>query len=133
MSQWPQVLVMANIYSRQLVGHPLLQYRIWSIHTCGITYFKVLEVGSWLLIVGYALWWLGYQLTITVQNGGPQPISEILHIEYQIVRCIEIYSIHIYHMSKCSKCNWNRYIKGICMWNVHFHINVLSQISPMLF
>ncbi len=47
----------------------------------------------------------GYQLTKTVQNGGPQAISEILHIEYQIVCCIETYLIHIYHMSKFSKCN----------------------------
>ncbi len=59
--------------------------------------------------------------------GGPQAISEILHIEYQIVYCIEIYLIHIYHMSKCSKCNWNRYIEGFFMWNVYFHINGLSQ------
>ncbi len=70
-------------------------------------------------------WW-GYQLTKTVQNGCPQAISEILHIEYQIVCCIETYLIHIYHMSKCSKCNWNCYIEGFCMWNVHFHINGLS-------
>ncbi len=35
---------------------------------------------------------------------------------------IEIYFIHIYHMSKC---NWNRYIEGFGMWNVHFHINGL--------
>ncbi len=52
--------------------------------------------------------------------------SEILHIEYQIVCCIETYLIHIYHMSKCSKCNWNRYIEGFCMWNVHLHTNGLS-------
>ncbi len=39
----------------------------------------------------------------------------------------ETYLIHIYHMSKCSKCNWNRYInKGFWMWNVHFRINGLS-------
>ncbi len=44
------------------------------------------------------------------QNGGTQAIYETLHIEYQIVCCIETYLIHIYHMSKCSKCNWNRYI-----------------------
>ncbi len=60
------------------------------------------------------------------QNGGPQTISETLHIEYWIVCCIEIYLIHIYHMSKCSKCNWNRYIEGFCKWNVYFHINGLS-------
>ncbi len=60
------------------------------------------------------------------QNGGPHAISEILHIEYRIVCCIETYCIHIYYMSKCSKCNWNRYIEGFCMWNVHFHINWLS-------
>ncbi len=60
------------------------------------------------------------------QNGGPQAISEILQIEYRIVCCIETYLIHIYHMSKCSKSNWNRYIEGFCMWNVHFHINGLS-------
>ncbi len=70
--------------------------------------------------------WLGYQLTKTVQNGGPQAISEMLHIEYGIVCCIETYLIHIYHMSKCSKCNWNSYFEGFCMWNVHFHINGLS-------
>ncbi len=50
----------------------------------------------------------------------PQAISQILHIDYQIVCCIETYLIHIYHMSKCSKSNWNRYIEGFCMWNVHF-------------
>ncbi len=50
-------------------------------------------------------------------------ISEILHIEYRIVCCIETYLIHIYHRSKCSKCNWKRHIEGFCMWNVHFHIN----------
>ncbi len=70
-------------------------------------------------------WW-GYQLTKTAQNGGPQAISEILHIKYRIVCCIETYLMHIYHMSKCSRCNWNRYIEGFCMWNVHFHINGLS-------
>ncbi len=73
------------------------------------------------VIIVYA-WW-GYQLTKIVQNGGPQVISEILHIEYRIVCCIETYLIHIYHMSKC---NWNRYIEGFCVWNVHFHINGLS-------
>ncbi len=51
------------------------------------------------LLVLISSW--GYQLTKTVQNGSPQPISEILHIEYRIVCCIEIYLIHIYHMSKC--------------------------------
>ncbi len=35
-------------------------------------------------------WW-GYQLTKTDENGDPQAISEILHIEYQIVCCIETY------------------------------------------
>ncbi len=70
-------------------------------------------------------WWV-YLLAKTVQNGGPQAISEILHIECRIVCCIERYLIHIYHMSKCSKCNWNRNIEGFCMWNVHFHINGLS-------
>ncbi len=75
----------------------------------------------------YAAYSMGrYQLTKTVQHGSPQPISEILHIEYRIVCCIETYLIHIYHMSKCSKCNWNSYIEGFCMWNVHFHINELS-------
>ncbi len=49
-------------------------------------------------------WW-GYQLSKTVQNGGPQAISEILPIVYRIVCCIETYLIHIYHMSKCSKCS----------------------------
>ncbi len=38
----------------------------------------------------------------------PQAISNILHIEYPIVCCIETYLIHIYHMSKCSKCNWKQ-------------------------
>ncbi len=71
----------------------------------------------------YIVW--GYQLTKTVQNGGPQAISEILHVEYEIVCCIETYIMHSYHISKCSKCNWNRYIEGFCMWNVHFHINGL--------
>ncbi len=70
-------------------------------------------------------WW-GYQLTKIVQNGGPQAISEILHIEYRIVCSIETYIIYIYHLSKCRKCNWNRYIEGFCMWNVHFQINVIS-------
>ncbi len=51
----------------------------------------------------YTSW--GYQLTNTGQNGGPRAISEFLHIEYRIVCCIETYLIHIYHMSKCSKCN----------------------------
>ncbi len=72
------------------------------------------------------LTWWGYQLTKTIQNGGPHAIFEILHIEFRIVCCIEIYLIHIYHMSKYSKCNWNRYIEGFCMWNVHCHINGLS-------
>ncbi len=43
---------------------------------------------------------VSYQLTKTVQIGGPQAISEILHIEYWIVCCIETYLIHIYHISK---------------------------------
>ncbi len=38
-------------------------------------------------------------------NEGPQAISEIVYIEYRIVCSIETYLIHIYHMSKCSKCN----------------------------
>ncbi len=60
------------------------------------------------------------------QNGGPQAIYETLHIEYRIVCYTETYVIHIYHMSKCSKCNWNRYIEGFCIWNMHFQINGLS-------
>ncbi len=51
------------------------------------------------------------------QNGGPQAIYETTHIEYRIVCCIETYLIHIYHMSKCSKCNWNRYIEGFCAFS----------------
>ncbi len=78
------------------------------------------------LLLESPLSWFGYQLTKTVQNGGLQAISEFLHIEYRIVSCIETYLIHIYHMSKCSKCNWNRYIEGFCMWNAHFHMNGLS-------
>ncbi len=70
-------------------------------------------------------WW-GYQLTKTVQNGGQHAIFKILHIEYRTVCCIETYLIHMYHMSKSSKCNWNRFIEGFCMWNVLFHINGLS-------
>ncbi len=75
-------------------------------------------------------------MTKTAHNGGPQAISEILHIEYRIVCCIETYLIHIYHMSNCSncsdcsKCNWNRYIEGFFMWNVHFYINGLSSNIP---
>ncbi len=60
------------------------------------------------------------------QNGGLLAIYQTLHIEYWIVCCIKTYLIHIYHMSKCSKCNWNRYIEGFCIWNAHFHINRLS-------
>ncbi len=83
------------------------------------------------IIINCVCWWClipwwGYQLTKTVQNGVPQAISEILHIEYRIVCCIQTYLIHIYHISKCSKCNWNRYIEGFWMRNVHFHINGLS-------
>ncbi len=63
--------------------------------------------------------WCGYQLAKTIKHGGPQAISEILHIEYGI----ETYLIHIYHTSKC---NWNKCIEGFSMWNVHFHINGLS-------
>ncbi len=63
---------------------------------------------------------------IQFQNGGPQAIYETMHIEYRIVCCIETYLIHIYRISKCSKCNWNMYIEGLCIWNVHFHINGLS-------
>ncbi len=74
----------------------------------------------------HSITWWGHQLTKTLQNGGPYAISEILHIEYWIVCCIKTYLIHIYHMSKCNKCNWNRYIEGFCMWNEHFHINALS-------
>ncbi len=44
------------------------------------------------------------------QNGGPKAIYETLHIEYRIVCCIETYLIHIYHMSKCSKCNWYKQV-----------------------
>ncbi len=76
------------------------------------------------LVMTYS-WW-EYQLTQTVQNGGPRAISEILHIEYRILCCIETYLIYIYNMNKCTKCNWNRYIEGFCTWNVHFHINGLS-------
>ncbi len=42
---------------------------------------------------------VGYKHNKTVHNGGPQAISEILHIEYWIVCCIETYLINIYHMS----------------------------------
>ncbi len=65
---------------RENIGRPLMEYYHW-----------------------------GYQLTKTVQNGGPQAICEILHIEYWIVCSIETYLIHICQMSKCSKCN------GFCM------------------
>ncbi len=68
----------------------------------------------WIYIV------VGYQLTKTVQNGNAQAISEVLHIEYRIVWLLRHIFIHIYHMSKCSKYNWNSYIEGFCMWNVHF-------------
>ncbi len=81
---------------------------------------------SYVLSNGLTYTWWGYQLTKTVQNGSPWAIFEILHIEYQIVCCIETYLIHIYHMNKCSNCNWNKYIDRFCMWNVHFHINGLS-------
>ncbi len=80
----------------------------------------------WITCVIHSISWSGYQLTKTVQNGGPQAISDILHIQYWVVCCIETHLIHIYHMSKCSKCNWNRYIEGFCMWNVNFNINGLS-------
>ncbi len=40
-------------------------------------------------------WW-GYELTKTVQNAGPHAISEILHIEYQIVCFIETYLIYTF-------------------------------------
>ncbi len=33
----------------------------------------------------------GYHLTKRIQNGGAQPISEIVHIENWIVCCIDIY------------------------------------------
>ncbi len=42
---------------------------------------------------------------VTVQNGGAQPISEILHIENQIVCCIMTYFMPIYYMGKCSRSN----------------------------
>ncbi len=76
--------------------------------------------------------WLGYQLIKIVQNGGTQAISEILHIKYWIVCCIETYLINIYHMSKCSKCNWNRYIEILCMWNVHLYLNRLCTNNVIL-
>ncbi len=66
-------------------------------------------------------WW-EYLLTKTVKKWR----FTGLHIQYRVLCCIETYLIHIYQMSKCSKCNWNRYIEGFCMWNVHFHINRLS-------
>ncbi len=86
--------------------------------------FTVQQVISVHISARLMLW--GYLLTKTFQNGGPLAISEILHIEYQIVCCIETYLIHIYHMRKCKKWNWNRCIEGFFMWNVHFHINGLS-------
>ncbi len=46
-----------------------------------------------LVVIVMYIWW-GYQLTKTVQNGGPQAITEILHIEYRIVCCIATYLIH---------------------------------------
>ncbi len=55
---------------------------------------------SFMFTLGYkctnvTIAWCGYQLTKTVQNGGPHAISEILHIEYQIVCCIETYHTHL--------------------------------------
>ncbi len=32
----------------------------------------------------------------------------------------------IFHMSKCSKSNWNKYTECFCKWNVSFDINWLS-------
>ncbi len=91
---------------------------------CYMHYFLYVYRGSNIFHVPHgSISWRGYQLTKTVQIGGPQAISEILHIEYRIVCCIETYIIHIYHMSKCSRCNWNKYIEGFCMWNVHFRLS----------
>ncbi len=81
----------------------------------------------WPLTCSYCIraysWW-GYQLNKTVSKW--RSTGNIWNLAYRIVCCIETYLIIIYHMSKCSKCNWNRYIEGFCIWNVHFHINGLS-------
>ncbi len=71
-------------------------------------------------------WW-GYQLTKTVSKW--RFTANVWNLAYWISDSLlywDIYLIHIYHMCKCSKCNWNRYIEGFCIWNVHFHINGLS-------
>ncbi len=74
-----------------------------------------------------------YMLTKTVQNGGPLAISEILHIEYWIVCCIETYLTHIYHISKCSKCAIETGIlKDFVCETCIFTSMGSSQLSPML-
>ncbi len=106
----------------------LFENMVWDIQTVNGLYISnfLVPISTFMEKCIYPYSWWRYQLTKIVQNGSPQAISEILHIEYQIVCCIETYLIHIYDMSKCSKCNWNRYIEGFCMWNLHFHINGLS-------
>ncbi len=103
-----------------------LSWRLLGFCHLHILQWSTLHATSDVYPTTLTIWWWGYQLTKTDQNGGPQAISEILHIEYRIVCCIETYLIHIYHMDKCIKCNWNRHIEGFCKWNVHFHINGLS-------
>ncbi len=90
--------VLAFIGSFNHIKKVLLKYRSSNLHLALLEY--LIDYYCWLHVV--SRW--GYQLT-TVQNGGPQAISEILHIEYWIVCCIKTYLIHIYHMSKCSKYN----------------------------
>ncbi len=85
-------------------------------------FLKYVSNKCWSLF--WSITWWGYQLTKTSKME--------VHRQYlkscilNSVCCVETYIIHSYHMSKCSKCNWNRYINRFCMWKVNFHINGLS-------
>ncbi len=82
---------------------------------------------------------MDYHLTKTVQNGGAQSISEILHIENLIVCCIKTYIIPIYLLRKCNEASISKdfYVKCVFWhkWVIpkYHNISCLNELTVCLF
>ncbi len=97
--------------------------------SCGTTWSGTLSININYFQLWH-IWNLMGMMRIPADQNSPKwrSTGNIWNLAYWISDrcCIQTYLIHIYHMSNCSKSNWNRYIEGFSMWNVHFHINGLS-------
>ncbi len=73
--------------------------------------------------------------SVLPNSGEQQATSSILHNLCHLgLEMTYYYILHTNstYMSKCRKYNWNRYIKGFCLWNVSFEINRLFPIITYL-